>query len=98
MDIFLEFPLSLGLDQILGNLNHFQNRYQLHHQTERQLVASHFHVFDSEIFSVLLWCASVFHKFESIHTRTCHSAHVACTCSHPLQIIQYIHHQHFSEE
>src|ERR1700677_2927825 len=38
MDIFLEFPPSLMLDQILGNVNHFQNLYQFLHQTERWLV------------------------------------------------------------
>jgi len=74
MYIFLEFPLSLVLDQILGNLNHFQNLYEFFYQTKGQLVASHLHVFDCENFSVLPWWASVFHKFQSIHTRACHSA------------------------
>jgi hypothetical protein len=63
MDIFLQSFFSLTLDQILGNLNHFQILYQFLNQTERQLVASHLHVFDSGIFSLLLWCTLVFHKF-----------------------------------
>jgi hypothetical protein len=54
LDVFLKSPFSLALDRILGNLSH-----HFLHQTERWLVALHLHVFDSEIFSVLLWCVLI---------------------------------------
>jgi hypothetical protein len=57
MHIFLEPSFSLMLDQILHNLNHFQNLYQLLHQTERQLVALHLHVFYLKFF---LFCFGAF--------------------------------------
>ena len=58
--IFLEFSLSLVLDQTLCSLNHFKNLYQLLHQTERQLVASHHHVFDLwNFFCSVLVCFSL---------------------------------------